>query len=1194
MKKAQGKPMGLVGTLWTLGECRAPRAAPARASCWPPLPRQPSTRVLNGRRDPCGGRSCAGFVGIVGGALCDFAALGFGAQSIVAPLGSISVVANVVVAPMILGEVPTRRDVLATLLIVAGCAVAVSFASHKDHIYPAEELFDMYRQPNFYVYFTSVVVLVLLWLLAIRWMERVQATRGSASPQYQRVFKFHRFSYAAISGIAGAQSVLFAKTCVELVTGAIAGSGAAFLTYVPTYAVLLAMALTITLQIYWLNCGLARWDALYNVPVFSSFWILVSVVGGGVFYDEFSSFGLLQALLFPVGIILAIAGVYWLSQRGAESAARRGSAASLLLHDGGWGDDAPLLERDAPAIARARATIQVADVVFTARKLGLGLVRLAVRLVDATRPARSRVAQLWAVLDIGEEAAEAFAGASGGAGHVQPGDLLVSVNGESLLDRWVSHTDAMRRVMHTERPLRLGFRLLSPAQRRRVLAGSTTAIGESPVSSPARSRNAQPPPAAAPAAGATAAAATVGPTAAPPAATEAAAGSDASFSGASRAHRARSSAPAEPSAPHTAAPCSGAAPSAELAPPRSPARARARASTLLPRPHLAVDDVAVAEQAADIGLLLSSRDDEMPGPGPADGVDGADALEARPLLGQRPRRNTAGLLGRGAGAATPPQPRTVPRTAAWAAAGGSYGAIGGDREGSDSGVFGSGAHGPSLGVGASAGGGGGGGGAAAAATGAGMPAPELDDPDCGLIEGWGRGAADAASAQSYAGPGWSASGSAAEGARPTGEAAAAASAALAAGVGAAAASAAGPIPRRPRSGTGGLSAPGVGGAHYVIAVYVDNASAAVSPGRGIRTAHHALRNFVMDPMMGVFHMGGLVAPSVIFAAQAEEGEAAAGLTEHPLVALVDGMFPHEGAQWSRLDRLLDTFGAGADGRGGPAPAPGSLKPTAAGAAGAVRAPTLSAAGRSQSAYPARGALGGAMSGKGGYAAGDARAGTEMVAFAAGSAGVASHEAASTAAHTAARRALVRAGAVMRAQGLSPLPSDSSSSADDDESPLSPEVEASPQAGLELSAIAASASPDDDAASAAASASPARALAGAPRRRSGRRASLPLARPAPLPASASAATASSPVSPVSPSSPVSPASPPATYAQAAASGGAAAPTAAGAAHGLAAALRRVEAAKAASRARAASAGFGLDAALHKAALLNGADGALLEL
>ncbi|KAA0165204.1 hypothetical protein FNF27_07695 [Cafeteria roenbergensis] len=918
MKKAQGKPMGLVGTLWTLG-----------------------------------------FVGIVGGALCDFAALGFGAQSIVAPLGSISVVANVVVAPMILGEVPTRRDVLATLLIVAGCAVAVSFASHKDHIYPAEELFDMYRQPNFYVYFTSVVVLVLLWLLAIRWMERVQATRGSASPQYQRVFKFHRFSYAAISGIAGAQSVLFAKTCVELVTGAIAGSGAAFLTYVPTYAVLLAMALTITLQIYWLNCGLARWDALYNVPVFSSFWILVSVVGGGVFYDEFSSFGLLQALLFPVGIILAIAGVYWLSQRGAESAARRGSAASLLLHDGGWGDDAPLLERDAPAIARARATIQVADVVFTARKLGLGLVRLAVRLVDATRPARSRVAQLWAVLDIGEEAAEAFAGASGGAGHVQPGDLLVSVNGESLLD--------------------------------------------------------------------------------------------------------------------------------------------------------------------------------------------------------------------------------------------SYGAIGGDREGSDSGVFGSGAHGPSLGVGASAGGGGGGGGgAAAAATGAGMPAPELDDPDCGLIEGWGRGAADAASAQSYAGPGWSASGSAAEGARPTGEAAAAASAALAAGVGAAAASAAGPSPRRPRSGTGGLSAPGVGGAHYVIAVYVDNASAAVSPGRGIRTAHHALRNFVMDPMMGVFHMGGLVAPSVIFAAQAEEGEAAAGLTEHPLVALVDGMFPHEGAQWSRLDRLLDTFGAGADGRGGPAPAPGSLKPTAAGAAGAVRAPTLSAAGRSQSAYPARGALGGAMSGKGGYAAGDARAGTEMVAFAAGSAGVASHEAASTAAHTAARRALVRAGAVMRAQGLSPLPSDSSSSADDDESPLSPEVEASPQAGLELSAIAASASPDDDAASAAASASPARALAGAPRRRSGRRASLPLARPAPLQASASAATASSPVSPVSPSSPVSPASPPATYAQAAASGGAAAPTAAGAAHGLAAALRRVEAAKAASRARAASAGFGLDAALHKAALLNGADGALLEL
>ncbi len=47
-------------------------------------------------------------------------------------------------------------------------------------------------------------------------------------------------------------------------------------------------------QIYWLNCGLARWDALNNVPVFQSFWILVSVVGGGVFYSEFSSFTVLQ------------------------------------------------------------------------------------------------------------------------------------------------------------------------------------------------------------------------------------------------------------------------------------------------------------------------------------------------------------------------------------------------------------------------------------------------------------------------------------------------------------------------------------------------------------------------------------------------------------------------------------------------------------------------------------------------------------------------------------------------------------------------------------------------------------------------------------------------------------------------------------------------------------------------------------
>lgn len=207
-------------------------------------------------------------------------------------------------------------------------------------MFSVDELFGFYRTSDFAIYFSVVAVTVTCMLMAIRWVERQQKLYGSNSREYLRHERFHRFSYASIAGIAGAQSILFAKTCVELLADTIAGRANMF-SYPPSYAVLLAMATTVALQVYWLNCGLARWDALYNVPIFQSFWIVGSVVSGGVVYREFEEFNVLQALMFPVGVLLTIAGVYFLSQRESAVAERRRTesmqdveAAMLMAADG--------------------------------------------------------------------------------------------------------------------------------------------------------------------------------------------------------------------------------------------------------------------------------------------------------------------------------------------------------------------------------------------------------------------------------------------------------------------------------------------------------------------------------------------------------------------------------------------------------------------------------------------------------------------------------------------------------------------------------------------------------------------------------------------------------------------------------------------------------------------------------------------
>lgn len=136
---------------------------------------------------------------------------------------------------------------------------------------------------------------------------------GPESPEYQKgLFRVHRIGYACISGVSGAQSVLFARALDQLFVSSVRGDHV-FLLYPGTYVVFGCMALSIGLQIYYLNLGLARFESLHNVPVFTSTWIVFTSLAGGVVYGEFEDFSVFQACMFPVGVVLCCVGVAQLS-----------------------------------------------------------------------------------------------------------------------------------------------------------------------------------------------------------------------------------------------------------------------------------------------------------------------------------------------------------------------------------------------------------------------------------------------------------------------------------------------------------------------------------------------------------------------------------------------------------------------------------------------------------------------------------------------------------------------------------------------------------------------------------------------------------------------------------------------------------------------------------------------------------------
>ncbi len=76
-----------------------------------------------------------GLILVIVGSFADFAAFSFASQSLIAPLGSFTLVSNTIFAPCLLKEKVVRRDVISTGFIIFGSVWAVCFAPHDDVIY---------------------------------------------------------------------------------------------------------------------------------------------------------------------------------------------------------------------------------------------------------------------------------------------------------------------------------------------------------------------------------------------------------------------------------------------------------------------------------------------------------------------------------------------------------------------------------------------------------------------------------------------------------------------------------------------------------------------------------------------------------------------------------------------------------------------------------------------------------------------------------------------------------------------------------------------------------------------------------------------------------------------------------------------------------------------------------------------------
>ncbi|KAJ2996202.1 hypothetical protein HDV02_006730 [Globomyces sp. JEL0801] len=181
------------------------------------------------------------------GELGNFAAYGFAPPVLVAPLGTVALISNTIIAPMFLGERFRVQDFIGMLFSIAGtiCILAVSTNTQEPTL-TAGDIESLISQPLFICYFILNVIVVSILL------------------QYSdtEIGKKYIFIDLLIASMFGGFTVLSVKAVSSLLNLYFYG----LLQYWVSYLCIFITASTAVTQIHFLNKALSSFDSVEVIP----------------------------------------------------------------------------------------------------------------------------------------------------------------------------------------------------------------------------------------------------------------------------------------------------------------------------------------------------------------------------------------------------------------------------------------------------------------------------------------------------------------------------------------------------------------------------------------------------------------------------------------------------------------------------------------------------------------------------------------------------------------------------------------------------------------------------------------------------------------------------------------------------------------------------------------------------------------
>ena len=201
----------------------------------------------------------------------DFIFVGLAPQSLLVPLGALSLGFNCVLAPVFHNEVITRGILASTAVVYCGTIVTVLYAPKDKEDYDLEDIREFGSTLEFIIFEIINVVFVIAVYTA-------GSLRGFGAGQY-----------CALAGCIGGQTLLLAKCLSELLLNAFLNDDWDDWKYTPVpYVMAGVMVVTLFGQLHFLNTGLHRFEALRVGPLYQCFFICFGITGGLIFFQEVS------------------------------------------------------------------------------------------------------------------------------------------------------------------------------------------------------------------------------------------------------------------------------------------------------------------------------------------------------------------------------------------------------------------------------------------------------------------------------------------------------------------------------------------------------------------------------------------------------------------------------------------------------------------------------------------------------------------------------------------------------------------------------------------------------------------------------------------------------------------------------------------------------------------------------------------